>query len=334
MIEEFDISEASISKLSFVLCESFYAKLDEITEMCFEYIDINTIAYLQSEVFLQIPCEILENILKRDTLYDGLQEISLYLACLRWAKGTGDLDPKNSENFEVKSVNNEKLLQLQKLMQYIRLPLIEAKHIINKIDKLDLFSKEQLYLSMAYQASPESYEMDERKIFKERMGSKKPWHWSEEKVGPHILLSTDKNLAIAHHYDWEKVLGNTIWHAGSHRFKVLLDLNISASSNSWQIIVGVASPSTLLFEHLGAGGKEWGLACYSGHKISCGDKREEYTGSSKKGDIIEVKVDLSAKKLEFFKDGKSLGVAFNNITAPVCPAVSLLKGQRVKLIWE
>ena len=31
-------------------------------------------------------------ILKRDSLHDGLEEIQLYLACLRWARGYGTLD--------------------------------------------------------------------------------------------------------------------------------------------------------------------------------------------------------------------------------------------------
>ena len=334
IIESLDSSEESIEKVSMILCHSHYGKLEEISEMCLEYIDVNTHSYIESETFLHLPCEILELILSRDTLYDGMQEISLLLGCLRWAREFGDLDAKNPENFEVSSIPAEKLEELPKLIQNIRLPLIEAKYIINNIDQSGLFTKEQLYTAMAYQACPDSYSRNPSKFFRERVGSQKPWDWSEEKIGAHVLLSTDKRLAIAHHYDWEKVIGNTVWYAGVHSFKVQLELNISVSSNSWQIIVGVASPSTSLSEHLGAGAKEWGLACYSGHKISCSDRREEYTGSSKRGDIIEVKLDLSMKKLEFWKNGNCLGVAFTNVTAPVCPAVSLLKGQRVRLIWE
>ena len=334
MIESFDLSEDSLIMLTSILCDSHYSKIDTITEACLEFIDVNTTVYIESDSFLQLPLEIVELIIARDTLFDGLREVSLYLGCLRWARGEGCLDPKVSDNFELANIPSDKFESLRQLMQFIRIPLIEAKYIINGIDKTGLFDKEQLYIAMAYQACPDSYMYDSRKIFKDRMGSKKPWHWSDERIGPHILLSNDKSLAIAHHYDWEKVIGNTIWYAGSHNFKVQLDLNTSVSSNSWQIIAGVACPSTSLCQHLGAGDKEWGLACYSGQKISCTDKREEYTESSKKGDIIEVKVDLTLKRLEFFKNGRSLGIAFTNVIAPVCPAVSLLKGQRVKLIWD
>lgn len=42
------------------------------------------------------------------------------------------------------------------------------------------------------------------------------------------------------HYDWEKILGNVTWRAGLHKYEIQIDLNMLASSNSWQIIVGVA----------------------------------------------------------------------------------------------
>jgi BTB/POZ domain/SPRY domain len=334
IIERLDLSEESFFKMNNILCESYFGNLEDICEMCMEHVDINTRAYLESEAFLNAPREILDLVFARDTLYDGLEEISLYLACLRWARGFGGIDETDLENFELSKISAERFEELKKLIKHIRLPLIEADKIINKIDKSGLFSTEQLYLAMAYRASPSSYATDCSYIFKERMGSQKPWHWSEEKIGPHILLSTDKNMAIAHHYDWEKVIGNTTWYGGTHSFKVQLEMNVCVSSNSWQIIVGVASPSTSLNDHLGSGGKEWGLACYSGHKISCGDRREEYTGCSKKNDIIEVRVDLSLKTLEFLKNEKSLGIAYHNVTPPVCPAVSLLKGQRVRLVWD
>jgi hypothetical protein len=147
-------------------------------------------------------------------------------------------------------------------------------------------------------------------------------------------MSSDYRTAIAHHYDWEKALGSVVWHAGKHTFSVILDLNVTASSNSWQIIIGVAHPETLISGHLGSKMKEWGLACFSGLKICNGDMREEYATPSRKGDKITVSVDLKRKTLEYFKNDESLGVAYYNITPPVSAAVSLLKGQRVTLTFD
>jgi hypothetical protein len=80
--------------------------------------------------------------------------------------------------------------------------------------------------------------------------------------------------------------------------------------------------------------KEWGMACGSGLRISNGDIREEYATSCKKGDRITVCVDCTKKTLEFYRNGISLGIAFTNIVTPVSPAVSLLKGQRVSLVFD
>lgn len=333
-IEELDSSESSLETITNLLIEAFINRNEEISEICLEYIDTNTEAFFNSEAIFKLDQELLSLIIQRDTLFDGLAEVSVLLACLRWARGSGSLNPEDPSNFELIQIDENKRLELFNVVQFIRLSLIEPRHIINKIDKTELFTTETLYKSISYHLCPDVFSNEEKKLYQERIGSKKPWTWSEEKIGSHILLSSDKKMAIAHYHDWEKVLGDTIWHAGTHSFKVCLDLNISVSSNLWQIIVGVANPKTLMHEHLGAGKHEWGLACYSGHKISCGDQREEYSSGCQKGDIIEVKLDLHHKKLEFFKNGENLGIAFNNLIGPVCPTVSLLKGQRVKLVWD
>jgi len=96
----------------------------------------------------------------------------------------------------------------------------------------------------------------------------------------------------------------------------------------------VAQPQVPLNSHLGFGNKEWGFACFSGLKISNGDGREEYATASKRGDIIQVDVDLTKHTIEYIRNGESLGVAFKNLVPPLCPAASLLKGQGVNLIFD
>ena len=63
----------------------------------------------------------------------------------------------------------------------------------------------------------------------------------------------------------------------------------------------------------------------------CGQKinknlAEEYTQGSRRGDIIGVIVDLNTGRLEFTKNGISLGIAYENVKGPVSPCISLLKG--------
>ena len=53
---------------------------------------------------------------------------------------------------------------------------------------------------------------------------------------------------------------------------------------------------------------------------------ETYTSSSRRGDIIGMVVDLNSGKLEFMRNGLSLGIAYENVKGPISPCVSLLKG--------
>lgn len=57
---------------------------------------------LESESIFSISLELFKMILSRDTLHDGLEEIQLYLACLRWARGYGSLDFTDNDQFKFK----------------------------------------------------------------------------------------------------------------------------------------------------------------------------------------------------------------------------------------
>ena len=53
---------------------------------------------------------------------------------------------------------------------------------------------------------------------------------------------------------------------------------------------------------------------------------EDYTTGSRRGDTIGVIVDLNTGRLEFTRNGQSLGIAYENVKGPVHPCISLLKG--------
>ena len=76
--------------------------------------------------------------------------------------------------------------------------------------------------------------------FRHRNGCEIPFKFSKELHGPHILLSNNFKTAHGCHYDWEKVMGDVLWRSGIHNYFVEIDLNMLASSNTWQICVGVA----------------------------------------------------------------------------------------------
>lgn len=52
---------------------------------------------------------------------------------------------------------------------------------------------------------------------------------------------------------------------------------------------------------------------------------ETYTTSSRRGDVIGLIVDLNTGRLEFMRNGLSLGIAYENVKGPISPCVSMLK---------
>jgi hypothetical protein len=67
------------------------------------------------------------------------------------------------------------------------------------------------------------------------------------------------------------------------------------------------------------------MMCASGQKINK-NIIENYATASRRGDVIGVIVDLNTGRLEFTRNGQSLGIAYENVKGPVSPCISLLKG--------
>ena len=233
-------------------------------------------------------------------------------------------------------------MELKDVLKEIRYPLIPAEILVKKIHPQNLIEAEDLFIATAFQAAPDCFKSDRSYKFRHRNGSEVPWTWSQELHGPHIILSNNFRTAHGCYYDWEKIIGNVTWRSGTHKYEIEIDLNMLASSNSWQIIVGVAqiqtglttsqiSQNSNLSTHLGSTPKEWGIMCLSGQKIHK-NMVETYTTSSRRGDIIGLIVDLNTGRLEFMRNGLSLGIAYENVKGPISPCVSLLKGQKITLL--
>ena len=73
------------------------------------------------------------------------------------------------------------------------------------------------------------------------------------------------------------------------------------------------------------------MMCLSGQKIHK-NMIDTYTTPSRRGDVIGLVVDLNTGRLEFTRNGLSLGIAYQNVKGPISPCVSLLKGQKITLI--
>jgi hypothetical protein len=56
------------------------------------FVEANTTSVIMSQVFLQLDFDLMQLIFKRDSLNEGLCEVQIYLAVLRWGRGSGNLD--------------------------------------------------------------------------------------------------------------------------------------------------------------------------------------------------------------------------------------------------
>jgi hypothetical protein len=95
-------NKRQISHVLKLIHDALQVDLPQIAKLGFEFIDLHTLEVLESECIFSISKDLFKMILQRDTLHDGLEEIQLYLACLRWARGYGTLDYTDDKQFKFK----------------------------------------------------------------------------------------------------------------------------------------------------------------------------------------------------------------------------------------
>lgn len=90
---------------------------------------------LESDYLFEIDRDLMCQILQRDSLHDGLEEIQLYLACLRWAKGVGSLDYLDRKQYELNigALDETTLVDLKEIVRHVRLPLIPTEILVKYV---------------------------------------------------------------------------------------------------------------------------------------------------------------------------------------------------------
>jgi len=117
-----------------------------------------------------------------------------------------------------------------------------------------------------------------------------------------------------------------------YSIKVLL---LPPTTNTWSICIG-AVPIEFNIEadrHWIGSQHSWSYIAGTGGKCNNSGKSVNYGEKYKEGDVVSVLLDFDNGTIEFFKNGKSQGVAFKSLKAAVIPAVSLTaKGCRLKML--
>src|SRR5690606_5999017 len=117
-------------------------------------------------------------------------------------------------------------------------------------------------------------------------------------------------------YNWQCYFSEKPLKSGkTHKWKVKVN-SLIPNSNSWGLIIGVATKSQDRYTYLGNSSFGWGYIALNGLKNHMSGSGQAYGQTYGSGDIITVIWDSQKGTLEFHKNGKSQGIAFANVKAP------------------
>jgi len=158
---------------------------------------------------------------------------------------------------------------------------------------------------------PRSYEGLRRKI----LIPLKPLNlfWNSKKMHPAWKLNRDMVKITCRHKvnSWSSFVGLPELRAGHRKFSVEV-IKISRMN------IGVVNQGYVANSRLGP--SSWGYLS-NGQKYNAGIA-QAYGDRYSDGDVITIELEFGSKQITFYKNGKSQGVAFQNLSGPVFPAVS------------
>jgi len=138
---------------------------------------------------------------------------------------------------------------------------------------------------------------------------------------------------------WKTVLGNKVFHpkTGVYAWEIVLN-SLELRQNTFGVVLGVVPKEYKNTQSANQplGWKAvpgWSLVTGTGERLhQSGGLPYSRNGGFTRGDTVGVKLDTDNGMLEFFRNSKSLGVAFKGIIVPVRPGLSCIQSQRTSLI--
>lgn len=150
------------------------------------------------------------------------------------------------------------------------------------------------------------------------------------------LTMTNRGQSVASKpgTSWETAMGSELFSSGVVYYEVSVQQYTPV--NGHNIIVGVVFDGAFeLCEVIGEDVQSVGFDLGRGTKCVGGDYFLPYATDAVcgQGDVIGVKIDFDQHALTFYRNGRSLGVAFTGLTKPCYAAVSLCDAQKVSLMF-
>eukprot|EP01122_Echinamoeba_exundans_P002318 TRINITY_DN12265_c0_g1_i1.p1 TRINITY_DN12265_c0_g1~~TRINITY_DN12265_c0_g1_i1.p1 ORF type:complete len:578 (-),score=103.86 TRINITY_DN12265_c0_g1_i1:72-1805(-) len=212
----------------------------------------------------------------------------------------------------------------------IRFPVMDPVFIAREVEPLGIVPTDLLMEAYKFFSVPEQVKSTQRTRSRRRC-----WQWDAGQSSP--LLKFEKGVTIISAIDnkWQNALGSRKFTNGRHYFEVFIHRQ-KKIENSWKLNIGVVKDGFDARKHNVAFGYKMGAQpCWclitgrgeivSHRNPSNGQKGTSYGTTCGEGDTVGVMLDMWQRKMEFFKNGVSMGVAFSDVDdGPLRPALSLI----------
>jgi hypothetical protein len=212
----------------------------------------------------------------------------------------------------------------------IRFPVMDPVFIAREVEPLGIVPTDLLMEAYKFFSVPEQVKSSKRTRSRRRC-----WQWDASQSSP--LLKFEKGVTIVSAIDnkWQNALGSRKFTNGRHYFEVFIHRQ-KKIENSWKLNIGVVKDGFDARKHNVAFGYKMGTQpCWclitgrgeivSHRSPSNGQKGTSYGATCGEGDTIGVMLDMWQRKIEYFKNGVSMGVAFSDVDdGPLRPALSLI----------
>eukprot|EP01084_Bolivina_argentea_P251841 422543_1 len=144
-----------------------------------------------------------------------------------------------------------------------------------------------------------------------------------------LLIHTD-GITVVNQLGTHTIASKMIFSSGKHSFEIHIIHDGKGIQSRFKFIVGVVSLSFDFKNSPGLGcPHSWGYNGGTGQKCSgysdeyIGETGEDYGEGYGDQDRIKCVVDFNKQTIEYFKNDKTQGIAFDNLDTPVRPAVSI-----------
>lgn len=273
----------------------------ELIDSSLQFIEHNTKEAIANESFLTVSDDTLRAVLESDQLL--IEEDELFMRVVEWGKAKFETDgePVPTELLKAK---------LEPFMNLIRFPVMKADTLCDVVEPLGIVP--QKLLLEAYKIISLKHRKDEFNSNKCIQRGKILFRLEPSKCHSKLLLSNN-NLTVTKIDDnyTRSVLGDRLFTSGVHYWEVKINTTTDGT-----ILIGVAhSDYSKLSSYYSKniherGKKNLMYYCKTGSKYE-DNVASDYGFETTAGDVVGVLLDLDNRKLTFYKNGVSQGVAFS-----------------------